>query len=154
MLWVVPKPFAKGEKLMVSRCLTMPELQRIRRHFLSFYKTHTFKDTSHIPSVFLQFVSNSMLWKWMLPFLNIFTVLSTVYKYNYFQHRFFWKQYLKLERSSLELKKGLTNDSSDHKKIGTSFRSLSKCFFLLISRCMKSSCILLSFMTSKVNFSY
>ncbi|XP_075240613.1 protein KTI12 homolog [Convolutriloba macropyga] len=49
------------ERLKVTRKLSMPELQRIRRHFLEFYKSHTFKDPNQVPTVFFQFVSNSML---------------------------------------------------------------------------------------------
>ena len=50
-----------SEKLKVNKKLSMPELQRIRRHFLDFYKSHTFKDRSQVPNVFFQFVSNAML---------------------------------------------------------------------------------------------
>jgi len=45
-------------QLQLRRALTLMELQRLRRQFISFTKTHATDDTVKIADLFVQFLNN------------------------------------------------------------------------------------------------
>lgn len=52
-------PSAK-EQLMLTRTLTLSELQRHKRQFITYTKMHPVDDTDKLPSLFVQYLNNSL----------------------------------------------------------------------------------------------
>lgn len=48
------------EKVQLTRNLTLAELQRFRRQFISFTKAHPIEDKERLSNMFVQFINNGI----------------------------------------------------------------------------------------------
>lgn len=50
-----------SEKIVLLKQLTMPELRRVKRQFISYAKMHPIEDITKLRNMFVQFLNNSVL---------------------------------------------------------------------------------------------